>query len=151
MQEYIDLEIDNFRNNLIRVSTAVLSLLPACHHACGIQWVVCGCLQTRMILNAGNLAMAIIFAVVSIWGINADDRHTDSYALFVAVSLYHALARAHLSCLLSLMLSKCTLQVTVTSCFGAIIFFAVLMGWCVWAKIVNNPFTACYEGRRLTG
>ncbi|KAL3154514.1 hypothetical protein ABBQ32_013975 [Trebouxia sp. C0010 RCD-2024] len=97
-EEYIDLEIDNFRNNLIR---------------------------TRMILNAGNLALAMVFAVVSIWGVNLSDKHTDNYALFVVV--------------------------TVVSCFGAILFFAALMGWCVWSKIVNNPFTVCFEGRRIMG
>ena len=47
---------------------------------------VCG-LQTRMILNAGNLALAMVFAVVSVWGMNLSDRHADNYALFVVVCL----------------------------------------------------------------
>lgn len=45
----------------------------------------------------------------------------------------------------------CMLQVTVISCLGAMLFFGVLMGWCIWYKIVNNPFTICFEGRRITG
>ena len=44
-------------------------------------------LQTRMILNAGNLALAMVFAVVSVWGMNLSDKHADSYALFVVVCL----------------------------------------------------------------
>ena len=45
----------------------------------------------------------------------------------------------------------CMLQVTVISCLGAMLFFGVLMGWCIWYKIVNNPFTVYFEGRRITG
>ncbi len=45
------------------------------------------CLQTRMILNAGNLAMAMVFVVTSIWGMNLSDDHTGSYTLFALVSL----------------------------------------------------------------
>lgn len=48
---------------------------------------MCQHLQTRMILNVGNLAMAMVFAVVSIWGMNLSDRHSDNYALFIMVSL----------------------------------------------------------------
>lgn len=40
-----------------------------------------------MILNAGNLALATVFAVVSIWGMNLNNRDEDQYALFVVVSL----------------------------------------------------------------
>ena len=39
-----------------------------------------------MILNAGNLSMAMVFAVVSVWGMNLSDKHTGSYPLFVVVS-----------------------------------------------------------------
>ncbi|KAL0028536.1 hypothetical protein WJX77_012737 [Trebouxia sp. C0004] len=93
-EEYIDLEINNFRNNLIR---------------------------TRMILNAGNLVMAMVFVVSSIFGMNLSDHHQESYVLFTLV--------------------------TVASYFGAVVLFVALMGWCIWYKIVNNPFTACFEGR----
>ncbi|DBA67446.1 TPA: hypothetical protein ACH3X2_001730 [Trebouxia sp. C0005] len=93
-EEYIDLEINNFRNNLIR---------------------------TRMILNAGNLVMAMVFVVSSIFGMNLSDLHQESYVLFALVS--------------------------VVSYFGAVVLFMALMGWCIWYKIVNNPFTACFEGR----
>lgn len=40
-----------------------------------------------MILNAGNLALAMVFAVVSVWGMNLSDKHADNYALFVVVCL----------------------------------------------------------------
>ena len=40
----------------------------------------------RMILNAANLASAIVFAIVSIWGMNLSDNHTTSYPLFLVVS-----------------------------------------------------------------
>lgn len=32
--------------------------------------------------------MAMVFAVVSIWGMNLSDKHADSYALFVVVRLF---------------------------------------------------------------
>ena len=114
---------------------------------------MCQHVQTRMILNAGNLAMAMVFAVVSIWGMNLSDRHSDNYALFVVVSLMRCccLLTKNKSLLSSSQIEPCTLQVTAVSCFGAILFFGVLMGWCVWAKIVNNPFSVCFDGRRITG
>jgi len=59
-EEYIDLEIDNFRNNLIR---------------------------TRMILNIGNVVFASVFAVASIWGMNLADDHVDSTTLFDVVTI----------------------------------------------------------------
>ena len=43
------------------------------------------------------------------------------------------------------------LQVSVMSYFGAVVFFVVLMGWCIWHKIVNNPFTAVFERQRIAG
>lgn len=104
-----------------------------------------------MILNAGNLALAMVFAVVSIWGVNLSDKHTDNYALFVVVCMVVCLYRC-VSQRLGMLNDACVLlQVTVVSCFGAILFFAALMGWCVWSKIVNNPFTVCFEGRRIMG
>lgn len=43
-----------------------------------------------MILNAGNLSMAMVFVVTSIWGMNLSDNHTESYVLFTLVSfLFH--------------------------------------------------------------
>lgn len=84
VQEYIDLEIDNFRNNLIRVS-----LQQQYQFCCMYSVLTRGVrrLQTRMILDAGNFALAMVFAVVSIWGVNLSDKHTDSYALFVVVCM----------------------------------------------------------------
>jgi len=43
-------------------------------------------LQTRMILNAGNLVMAMVFVVSSIFGMNLSDDHQESYVLFTLVS-----------------------------------------------------------------
>lgn len=40
-----------------------------------------------MILNAGNLSMAMVFVVTSIWGMNLSDNHTESYVLFTLVSI----------------------------------------------------------------
>lgn len=39
-----------------------------------------------MILNAGNLVMAIVFVVSSIFGMNLSDNHQESYVLFTLVS-----------------------------------------------------------------
>lgn len=83
VQEYIDLEIDNFRNNLIRVRYLCLQLLLK--HVAGICCMCC--LQTRMILNIGNVVFASVFAVASIWGMNLADDHVDSTTLFDVVSV----------------------------------------------------------------
>jgi ABC-type polysaccharide/polyol phosphate export permease len=40
-----------------------------------------------MILNAGNLVMAMVFIVSSIFGMNLSDRHQESYVLFALVSM----------------------------------------------------------------
>ena len=40
-----------------------------------------------MILNAGNLSMAMVFVVTSIWGMNLSDNHTERYVLFTLVSI----------------------------------------------------------------
>lgn len=148
MQEYIDLEIDNFRNNLIRVSWLQQCLCSGRHTVLTDH---VHRLQTRMILNAGNLALAMVFAVVCIWGMNLSNKHTDSYALFVVVGLVPCFCLHAQNRLGGLPDANACLQVTVVSCFGAILFFAGLMGWCVWYKIVNNPFAICFEGRRITG
>ena len=51
-----------------------------------------------MILNAGNLAMAMVFAVSSIWGMNLSDNHQESYALFALVSWLFADCCKHVVC-----------------------------------------------------
>lgn len=43
-------------------------------------------LQTRMIINMGNVVFASVFAVTSIWGMNLADDHVDSRAIFDVVS-----------------------------------------------------------------
>ena len=40
-----------------------------------------------MILNAGNLVMAMVFVVSSIFGMNLSDLHQESYVLFALVSM----------------------------------------------------------------
>lgn len=44
-------------------------------------------MQTRMILNIGNVVFASVFAVASIWGMNLADDHTDSRVVFDVVSM----------------------------------------------------------------
>ena len=44
-------------------------------------------MQTRMILNIGNVVFASVFAVASIWGMNLADEHADSRAVFDVVSM----------------------------------------------------------------
>jgi magnesium transporter len=59
-EEFIDLEIDNFRNNLIR---------------------------TRMTLNAAALCVAVCFALDNVWGMNLDDELQTSYLAYVLVAI----------------------------------------------------------------
>ena len=43
-------------------------------------------MQTRMILNIGNVVFTSVFAVASIWGMNFADDHADSQTIFDVVS-----------------------------------------------------------------
>ena len=72
LQEFIDLEMDAYRNNVIRVrkecpDTACMRHSPACRFL-SIQWHAY--VQMRVMLNASALSGVIIFTLANVMGMN---------------------------------------------------------------------------------
>ena len=86
MQDYINIELDNQRNQLIRVSG--LCWLgqqsgPRTTQACMFDWQCC--LQIELVLTAATFAVAIIGSIAGIFGMNLNNGHEDSHTLFLVV------------------------------------------------------------------
>lgn len=85
MQDYINIELDNQRNQLIRVSDNSVAGFANLLTASDVHLNVHCWLQIELVLTAATFAVAIIGSIAGIFGMNLNNNHEDSHTLFLVV------------------------------------------------------------------
>lgn len=85
LQDYINIELDNQRNQLIRVSDNSVAGFANLLTASDVHLNVHCWLQIELVLTAATFAVAIIGSIAGIFGMNLNNNHEDSHTLFLVV------------------------------------------------------------------